>query len=80
MYLHNKEKSEFTNSCLYHNNSRLALVDAQRRQREFEEVSHQLAIDEFLWKKEKNEKANERHQKETQLLLNTKRLKKAQER
>lgn len=58
----------------------LALVDAQRKQREFEEVSHQLAIDEFLWKKEKDERANERHQKETQLLLNTKRLKKAQER
>ena len=59
---------------------RLALVDAQRKQREFDEVSHQLAIDEFLWKKEKDEKANERHQKETQLLLNAKRLKKAQER
>ena len=60
--------------------ARLALVDAQRRQREFEEVSHQLAIDEFLWKKEKDEKANERCQKETQLLLNAKRIKKAQER
>ena len=59
---------------------RLALVDAQRKQREFEEVSHQLAIDEFLWKREKDEKANERYQKETQLLLNTKRIKKVQER
>lgn len=66
------------NAVLFH--VRLALVDAQRKQREFEEVSHQLAIDEFLWKKEKDERANERHQKETQLLLNTKRLKKAQER
>lgn len=60
--------------------SRLNLVDAQRRQREFEEVSHQLAIDEFFWKKEKDEKANERCQKETQLMLNAKWLKKAQER
>ena len=66
------------NTILFH--YRLALVDAQRKQREFEEVSHQLAIDEFLWKKEKNEKANERHQKEKQILLNAKRLKKAQER
>lgn len=55
------------------------MADAQCKQREFEEVSHQLAIDEFLWKREKDVKANERHQKETKLALNTKRLRKTQQ-
>lgn len=55
------------------------MADAQCKQREFEEVSHQMAIDEFLWKREKEAKASERHQKETKLLFNSERVRKTQE-
>jgi len=69
----------FDISLICHYHTRLVLADAQCKQREFEEASHQLAIDEFLWKREKDAKASKRHQKETKLLLNSKRLRKAQE-